>query len=602
MPSATLDFSQPPLSLLSPAQRAAFDRACDVVLFARGRTALREGESSAAVYFVINGHLQASRARADGGEDTLADYAAGDVLGAFAVLTGQARFSYRALEDALCFAVDAAVFRAAVAENLAFAAWFQEGLAAKRQLLGTQLGQSDLAETMLARVSDARLAPALRLPADTSLAAARLRMKRAGVTCVLVDDGAAQPGIVTRTDMLDALTLEGAGADAPIGRWLRRPLRTVQAGDVLFQALVSMTEHHVERVVVMEEGVIRGTLGLSEVLSHFSSHSHLVSIELARADSVEEVVAAARRLPALIRQLHAHGARMSYLMELVSALNSRLFQTLFRLLVPAEWQPRLCLLVLGSEGRREQIMRTDQDNALIHDGSLDDAEMAPLMETFSRALQDCGFPPCAGGVMVNNPHWRGDSDTWIRRVGEIRRLIDPVRLLELAILVDARVVAGEPALFEPLRPVLFERAGAQVVLQQFAAAALEFPTPLGLFGRLRAGEDGLDIKKGGLFPLVQGLRALALQHGIDAGNSFRRAAVLGERGGLPAALAADVQQAMAVFHRQRLAAQLDAEKRGELPNNRLPVATLSRLDRELLRDALGVVDAFKRWLRQAFYL
>lgn len=599
--SATLDFSHPPLSLLDPAQRARFDRVCDIAYFPKGGQVLQQGASSQAVYWVIKGHLRALR-RDERGEEFLADYGPGDVLGAFAVILGAARFSYEVVEDVLCHAVDASEFQRAMAENAAFAAWFQGGLAAKRQVVGQQREDSDLAETMLTQVADAQLAPAVQLAASASLRQAREAMKQAMVSCVLVDDGEREPGILTRTDVLDALALEGAEREAAIQPWVRRPLVSISPHDPLFMALVRMTEHHVERVVVCDGGRILGTLGMSEVLSHYSSHSHLIGLQLARAESVGEIVAAARRVPALLRVLQAQGARMNYLMELVSALNTRILGALYRQLVPVPLQSRACLLVLGSEGRREQIMRSDQDNALLLEDGVDEADFIGPMQALSDALLACGWPPCAGGVMVSNPHWRGSASGWEQRVAQLARSSDPARLIDLAILLDGRAVAGRDELFEPLRPRLWQAARSDIVLHHFAQAAVAFATPLTLFGRLRAEDRRLEIKKGGVFPVVHGLRALALKHQVLHRNSFDRAEALAAAGVLEAELARDLQQALSVFMRLRLARQLDAEKAGQAVDNWLPLDALRHLDRELLRDALAVVDRFKRQLRLQFHL
>ena len=598
----TLDFTHPPLSLLDAAQRQSFDRACDIVLFEQGARPLREGASSESVYFVLKGHAQAVRG-AGADEQRLADYGPGDVLGAFAVIQGAARFTYEVSEDLLCHAVDAAAFKQALEANARFAAWFNEGLSAKRAIWQGAQPSSELAETMLTRVSEAQLAPAVWVTPQTTLREARRSMKQHGVSCVLVDRGAGEePGIVTRTDVLDALALEDASPDAAVAGWVRSPILDVQTRDVLFQSLVKMTEHHVERVVVREGDSILGTLGMGEVLSHFSSHSHLIGLQMARADSVEAVQRAAQRVPELVRVLHAQGAKVSYLMELVSALNTRLFRRLHELIVPAAWQAQCCVLVLGSEGRREQILRSDQDNALIHPADMPGDLVVQVAERFTEALLGCGFPPCPGGIMLRNAAWRGDPQGWRARFEHMAQSRDPKLLLEFAILLDARAVAGDAELFDTLRPTLMQAARNDVLLHQFAAAALEFETPLTLFGRLRARDDQLDIKKGGIFPLVHGLRAMALRGGIFSRNSFDRTQALIASGALTDALGRDVQQAMAVFQRLRLTQQLDALRRGESASNLLHLVDLRRLDRELLRDALGVVETFKLALKQQFQL
>lgn len=598
-----LNFSDPPLSLLTEEQRQAFDRACDIVLFRQGERPLRQNHASTAVYFVIKGHAQALRVEGDS-EQRLADYGPGDVLGAFAVMQGAARFTYDVTEDLLCHAVDAATFSAALEHNPRFAAWFHEGLAAKSALWHSA---SELDDALLTRVADARLAPAVWVTPSTSLREARQAMKQKRVSCVLVERGEGRsPGIVTRTDLLDALAIEDAQPDQSLQPWVRSPLLSVDTREMLFQSLVLMTEQQVERVVVKDGEQILGTLGMGEVLSHFSSHSHLIDLELERAESVEAVQAASQRVPELVRLLFSRGARGAYLMDLVSALNTRLFRRLYELLLPESLHDQACILVLGSEGRREQILRTDQDNAILYrddsERELSEQRREAFCEAFHQALLGCGFPPCPGKVMLNQPRWQGSETQWRERIDELSRSRDPQLLLDFAILLDARAMAGDAQLFERLRPTLLSASRNELLLRQFASAALEFETPLGLFGRLKARDNRVDIKKGALFPIVHGLRAMALAAGIAARNSVDRLKALVAAGELREALGTEIEHAFAVFQRQRLASQLDALRTGQPADNQLPLSQLDRLDRELLRDALGVVESFKLVLKQRFRL
>jgi CBS domain-containing protein len=355
-------------------------------------------------------------------------------------------------------------------------------------------------------------------------------------------------------------------------------------------------------VVVLRDQAPVGTLGMTEVLSHYSSHSHLIGLQLARAESFDDIRAAARRINGLVRTLHAQGARINFLMELVSALNARVMAALFERLVPAEYQQRMCLLVLGSEGRREQIIKTDQDNALIFDDELDWPGLPAAMTRFSEEVAACGWPPCPGGVMVSQPEWRHSASDWHRRIESWGRSSDPRAMLDFAIAFDARPVAGNARLFADLEPAFAIAARNDVVLHHFAGAALQFPTPLTLFRQVRADERGTNIKKGGVFPLVHGLRTLALACGVDERNTFRRADGVIAAGGLSATLGRDVQQALEVFQRLRLSRQLEALRAGETPDNYLRVDQLRRLDRDLLRDALLIVDEFKGVLQRRFHL
>ena len=597
-----LDLSQPPFDLLDAAGRARLAARVDMGFHPRGETIITGGAPSERVVVILKGKVHAFDLDAAGHEQRFADYGSGDIFGAWAVMAGRARHSYRADTDVVSFLIPAAVFRQLLADCPPFAAWFQEGLAVKGQL--AQRGRdSELAELMVTQVGAAHLAPAVRVPAATGIGEASARLREERVDCLLVDDPShPDPGVVTRTDLLDALTRARLPLDAPVGPLASRPLVAQQTSDVLFQALATMAERHIERVAVRDGEAIVGTLGMAEVLSHYASHSHLITLRLARARTLDDVADATRGMTRLVRTLHAQGARMPALMELVSALNSRIMARLFELLLPPEAQQHACLLVLGSEGRREQLLKTDQDNALIVSDGWHWPQLDAAMATFTRWMGDIGYPPCAGGVMVSNPHWRMTDAQWRARLDGWRTQYDAQAAMDLAITLDARVVAGNAALFDPLDAQLQALGGDERLLHAMARAVLQFETPLSFFGQLRQDEHGLDIKRGGIFPIVHGLRCLALKHGIAHRNSFARCDALVQAGALDEALGRDLSQTLAVLQRLRLDAQLAALDAGDAPDNCLHPDTLRRLDRELLRDALRVVKAFQQHVRIAFHL
>lgn len=600
--AAGLDLDSPPFDLLDEAARDRLQSAVDFGFFPAGTRLIEQGRPSEHAFVVLKGRVDASDER-DGASHRFADYGPGDVFGAFAVIMGRARHTYTSAEDTLCHLIPAGLFQKLIAENPRFAAFFHEGLSVKRKLLAEQQSGSELTRLMLTRVMDAQLAPAVEVPASTGIADAAERLKLDKVDCLVVAAGNGQPrGIVTRTDLLEAVALSGLGLDTPVGDLASRPLVAVRSEDVLFQALVTMTEKHIERVAVLDGERVLGTLGMAEVLAHYASNSHLISLRLARAESLEDIAEAASRMTALVRTLHAQGARMSYLMEMVSALNSRIMGQIFQALVPAEYRDKVCLLVMGSEGRREQILKTDQDNALVLADDLDWPGLDEAMDRFSEALGKVGYPPCPGKVMVNNPYWRMSQTQWRKRIDTWRKDSGGQTVLDLSIALDARPIAGNTALFEPVKEAMMALGGDLVLMRFMAEGALGFGTPLTLFGKVRTEEGRTDLKKGGVFPLVHGVRTLALTHGIRRSSTFDRLAALGEGEVLSAEMTRDVTQALAVFQRLRLAQQLADDEAGLTPGNTVDVRGMRKLDRELLRDALRVVNGFKDTLRQRFQI
>ena len=602
-PVPGLDLDQPPFDLLDAAGRERLQASVDMDLRPAGATLIEAGQASTHVFVILKGLVHAYLPDDQGGERHFGDYGPGDVFGVWAVMVGRARLSYRAHRDSLCFLIPAAVFQRLVADNPGFAAYFKEGMASKGRLSGDGPDSSEAAELMITQAGDAQPAPAVRVRASITIADASAQLHERRVDCLLVEDPAhPEPGIVTRTDLLEALTLSRAPLDAPVGLLANRPLVSIDTDEALFQALISMTEHRIERVVVKERGAIIGTLGVAEVLSHFTSRSHLIGLRLARARTMEQITEAARGMDQLIRSLNAHGARIPYVMELVSVLNSRVMARIFELVVPRDMRPHLCLLVMGSEGRREQLLKTDQDNALVVADDLQWPGLESAMERFSAALAQVGYPPCPGRVMVNNPAWRMTAGEWKARVERWRQEHGGQTSLDLSIALDARPIAGNPDLFIPVKASLMSLGQDQILLHHLARATLNFDMPLTFFGRMKSAPSGIDIKKGGLFPVVHGLRCLALRHGIQATGSLERCAALAEGGHLSRGLGRDLPQTLGVLQRMRLRSQLAAIDAGNAPDNFIDTGSLSRLDREMLRDALHVIKEFRESIGRSFHL
>jgi len=202
--------------------------------------------------------------------------------------------------------------------------------------------------------------------------------------------------------------------------------------------------------------------------------------------------------------------------------------------------------------------------------------------------------------MVSNPDWRGEGEAWIGRITSLRGDTSAEGLMRAAIMIDAQPVAGALELFEPVRDALLALGRDALWLHQFVLPAIEFNTPLTLFGGLRGKGSAVDLKKGGIFPVVHGVRLMAIEQGLRCTSTFDRIDALVVQGALSAELGTDLRQAFGIMLRVRLGQQLEAAREGEVPTNEVQVGRMRRLDRELLRDALRVVKDFQSLLSSRY--
>ena len=468
---------------------------------------------------------------------------------------------------------------------------------------GTE-SQREMLSLVTARVRDAYLRKPTYVDGSLDVVSVCRMLSQQGLTHTLVRDGN-RLGIFTTTDLRDALLRDVSPASLAVREVSRFELIEVHPDAELFEALWLMVRHRVHRLVVRDGDNVLGVLGQLDLVSFVANHSHIVAAQIEEAGSVAQLKAAADRTDALITLLHEGGIRIERISRLVGALNHRLMERLWSLLAPPALVANSCLLVMGSEGRGEQILKTDQDNALLLRDGYQPPPLDDIAGRFNSALAQFGYPPCPGGIMLTNPLWRGSVSRFRDTLRDWIYRPDPQGAMHLAIFFDAAPVAGDAALLQEVRGYLDRiLAGGDAFLARFAAAADQFDEPQSLWTRLtsRSDEQPLDLKKLGTFPIVHGVRALCLQHGVREPGTAQRLRRLVERGLLDPGLGRDLLEALHFLMELKLRHQLRQRAAGQAPGNLVQPSALSTMERDQLKDALAINKRFRGLLRQRFRL
>ncbi|WP_054285882.1 putative nucleotidyltransferase substrate binding domain-containing protein [Gulbenkiania mobilis] len=594
------DFSHPPFDTLSAAERDTLEANADIVFFDDESVILGPGQLVEALYVVIKGLV-----REMAGDEVIAVYRERDTFDARALVASGTTHRFVVHEEALVFSLPRTVVLQLTERNPRFGAFFYASVSQKFGALAERAGSRELQTLLTATVRDVGSRVPVTLLGHQTVRDAAAAMKAQRVKSVLVrhED---RLGIFTTTDFRDIL-LGDLPSSTPLASVAQFALLTVDIDDYLFNALLTMTRRNIRRLVVTERGEAVGMLSQVDILSYFSNHSHLIAQRLERASSLDELAEIAGQITRLVRILSSHGVKAPQLGRLVQTLNTRLFERTWKLIAPADVVANTCLVVMGSEGRGEQILKTDQDNALILRNGFSLPQLPGLAEAFSAALERFGYPPCAGGIMISRPAWRQTVADFSRTLQGWVDRPDGEALMNLAIFVDAEAVAGDASLLHACRSTL--RAALvddPSFYARFARAVEQFDTPLGLFAQLltqeREGQAMLDLKKGGIFPIVHGVRALALEKGLTENNTFDRLDKLATCGALERELASDVGEALGFLLQLRLEQGLEEMAAGRAATSRVAPARLSTLERDLLKDALAVVKRFRTLLRHHFRL
>ena len=592
-----INLNQPPFSFLTEQQLAWLTRRLDLVFFPAGAVILDEGDVAPGIYIVYKGVVEETGGE---GKQIFSQYGKEDVFDVRAVLESVCKHRYTAMEETLCYLLPARDFIKLLDESSDFSVYFKTDLGTQEELVEQR--ESGVSEFILSRIDEDTIRPPVYVTGQTSLARVAAIMEEQKYDAVLVRT-ARQVGIVTGTDLLKATLLGDKTRQSKVADIAQFNLIDVKYGDFLFNALLKMTQHHIERVIVTRDGDIMGMLELMDMLSLFSTHSHVIAMRIEQAKNLKELVIAAKRLETLISALFTQGVKVVAIMELITTLNRRLMQRAFDLIFPQRLRDSVCILVLGSEGRGEQILKTDQDNAIILQNEHDHEAVLPLLQRLHEALLDFGYPPCPGGVMFINDSWINTVEGWQHKVERWMSSATPEPMMNMAIFMDGEPVCGNAELFRPVKASWQTDAlRSSITSAWFARPALQFETPLTFLGKIREDHGTIDIKKGGIFPLVHGVRALAFEYAISDCNTLQRLDKLHENSVLDEETTQGLKDALLLFLRIRLRQQLEHEHDNPGLSQKLELASLRSVDRSMLRHALHRVKKFKQLLINHYHL
>ena len=570
--------------------------------FSGGQTLLKRWHNPAYFYIVVDGVV--GERDADG---IVGRYGAGDTFDSRALIEGRSQHDFVTWGSCSCYVLPARLFLTLIQNNRSLWEFYYEDLSRKLDALVTLQQQREAASFMLARIGESRFHPPVFVSPDTSLQEAVQIMKARQITALLVKR-ADQVGIFTGRDVREKSVLMGMPDTTPIGEIASYGLITLPRNDFLFNALAIMTKRAIRHIVITDGAEIVGILEQLDLLNYLANHSYIIANQIEHAASQEDLQEASNNIPQLIKSLYDRGVKPRYIARLVNDLNRKIFRQLYERLTPPEVLKDACLIVMGSEGRGEQLLRTDQDNALIlRDETLDKMLTSP-MQTFTETLVELGYPRCPGNIMVSNPAWAKAQSAFKQDIFGWINQPDETAFMNLAIFYDALAVAGDSTLLEEIKGYLFQLIQNQkTTLQYFARAILSFPTPLGVFNRFvvektPAHRQELDIKKGGIFPIVHGVRSLALEYQLAETNTIARIQALSGKGPFDERFTADLIEAFDFMCMLRLREQLAKRERGITYDNYVNPGRLNKLERNLLKDSLKIVKEFKAFISYHFKL
>ena len=558
---------------------------------------------------------------------TLLDFRGeGDYFGALGIIRGsKANFNVETLEDTFCLALDKEAFLDLVHNYPRFSQHYLKTFS--EDLVGTAYAELRLRKTQARpeealylfnlQVGDVVRRPPETVDASKTIQQAAQRMSEMEIGSLLVQDGSGEiVGIVTDKDLRKRVVAKGHDYNAPVATIMSSPVQTIPSHALSFDALLRMMNKHVQHLAVERGKRIVGVVSVRDIMVQEGSSPLYLFREIESQREIEGLRSLSRKVPRVVRALVEGGARANNITQIITLLNDQVVHRLLTLLVeemgPAPYP--FCWITFGSEGRKEQTFKTDQDNALIYEDPGGDEDQIKIAKSYfrnfarraSENLEACGYPLCKGKMMASNPKWRKPYQVWKDYFSQWMNAPEPAQVLKATIFFDFRAEYGRNELGDDLRDFLTVQApGKPFFLLNLARDCVAAKPPLTFFKGFIVEKDGqyrkrLDLKTQGLTPFVNFARLLALRHGVKETNTLARLETVAENDHIPKELYLETRDAYEFQMQLRLVNQLRMIEANREPNNYIDPAELSYLEKQTLKEAFAVIGHIQEYAKSEF--
>ncbi|HIJ78945.1 MAG TPA: cyclic nucleotide-binding/CBS domain-containing protein [Deltaproteobacteria bacterium] len=629
-PDVVLDFLKKslPFKELEPQVLESLAGRCLIDFFPKATVVFKQGETEVSHFYLIQKGGVKIYLKDEGGEILLKDFRGeGEYFGALPLIhDSKANLNVETVEDTFCFLFEKEAFLQLVRSFPAVSNYFLRSMSKK------------LVNTVYAELREHRMTPRTEsslylfseqvgqivkgkphtIAAGESVRRAAARMAELHIGSLLVyGENNDIIGIITDKDLRTKVVAAGMDYQTPISRIMTAPVEAIPAHAVCFDAMLAMMRRRIHHLAVEQQGEIIGVVTTHDIMVLQGTSPIYLFREILAQRHIAGLYGLSRKVPQVIRSLIEEGAKANNVTRMITVLNDHILDRLLTLLIDELGLPPVpfCWLLLGSEGRREQTFKTDQDNAIVY-ADPQDAAQAAAAEKYFAVLADkaiehlvaCGYPRCPGDIMASNPKWRQPLSVWKRYFDQWLITPEPKDVLHSTIFFDFRDGYGARSLADELRQHLVDNAGKKdLFFMHLAKDCLEARPPLSFFRNLIVEKDGehknlLDLKTKGLVPFVDFARLLSLKFGIRESNTLGRLQLLAEAERLAPDLYRESVDAYEFLMHLRLVHQMRMLEDNRQPDNFINPADLSDLEKQTLKEAFEVVRRIQSSINLEFRL
>ncbi|MGB5790174.1 MAG: putative nucleotidyltransferase substrate binding domain-containing protein [Pseudoalteromonas nigrifaciens] len=591
----------------------------EVAYFRAQTEILQLGQDIADLYVIRSGSVEMYRRNGE----LYNRLAVGGIFGQMGLLMNRkVRFPATALEDTLVYCINVELFNRYCDEFDAFADYFEtDGNVRLHQAIVEQADSNDLTTAKVKSLIHRDVVTVLTT--STVQDVAKL-MSEEAVSSVLVtdinkpvnddpeeDDGQVV-GIITDRDLRNKVVAPGLSFDTQAQHIMSTNLVILDANAYVFEAVLAMLRDSLHHLPVVQKRRPIGVISLSDILRYESQSSLLLVRGILAQQSVEDLTHYARQLPNVFVRMVNEDAN-SHMVGTAMAVIGRTFKQRLLILAEEKYGPApvpYCFIALGSMARDEQLIVTDQDNALILDDSYNDELHNEYFQNIADfvcdGLAQCGYTYCDGEIMASFKKWRKTRSQWFEQFADWIAKPKPQTLLHSSIFFDLDGVWGKTKWADELKVFVAKQSKSnRVFLANMAANARNRTPPLGFFKGFVLEHNGqhkhsMNLKRRGTAPLSDVIRVHALAIGSRKQNSFDRLEDIIAAKSLPEGKAQDLRDALEYIAMMRIRHQALQIEQGEEPDNNLDPHQLSPFEQRNLKEAFAILEKAQNYLKFSF--
>ena len=582
-----------PFSFLSESDLDIIISGLEVDLFEKGKTIHKKGQTFENAYVIFSGLVGLFD-----DEDVIDYLSRGEIFGIISLFGYPLNSTARAIEDTVCYVVAYQQFKTVFDSNERFASYFSTLLNRRFRSFKTVASDKKILEETSFVLEVERIIykiPVICGPELTIAGAASEMDKNSVSSIVIVDTDAIPVGILTHKDLRKVL-ISGDRLD-PVAEFMSSPVKTINVQATIFEAYTKMIDAAIDHLVVTKNDKVFGVITRKDIQIHLEPSFSIVKLfrKVHAAASIDELKTVFEGLMISVSKIAMTGTNFFDLTRMLCSVHDALVNKVIQILIREHAPSQFLWIHMGSSGRKEEIISTDQDNALIYLGD----NPAALANNINESLAKIGVPKCLGNYMASNSMWTQPLPAWKEYFKEWFSDPIPYHLRYLSVFLDMRPVYGETALYNELLESIKPAVKAETI-QLMAEDAIEIRPPLGIFG-IQGLHEGVDLKTYGIYPIVNGARVLAIDSGVwGITNTRERLEALSANMTISNEMCHDLIESYGFLQDLRLRHHARGVLNKSIINNLITAKELSHIDLLLLKESLKIVSEFQKFLMKKY--